>query len=309
VNPASSSAGVLLALGAFGLWGLTPIYWKAVRFLPPDALLAYRVLWALAVGVLLLVLTGSLGRWRDALSRPRTVAAMGLAAALLAVNWLIFIWAVNNDRVLATALGYYINPLVSVALGALVLGERLRRGQTIAVAVAAIGVACMTIASGELPWIAVVLASSFGLYGLVRKLTPAEPVVGFAVEMTLIAPFAVLYLTTVAPDGGSAPIFESPGVAALVSLAGVVTAAPLLLFNGAAKRLRLATLGFFQYLAPSLTFLLAVLVYGEPFTASHAITFACVWSALAIYSVDSIRAMRDEEPAPGAGDDANVEAA
>jgi chloramphenicol-sensitive protein RarD len=309
VNPASSSAGVLLALGAFGLWGLTPIYWKTVRFLPPDALLAYRVLWALAVGVLLLVLTGSLGRWRDALSRPRTVAAMGLAAALLAVNWLIFIWAVNNDRVLATALGYYINPLVSVALGALVLGERLRRGQTIAVAIAAIGVACMTIASGELPWIAVVLASSFGLYGLVRKLTPAEPVVGFAVEMTLIAPFAVLYITTIAPDGGSAPIFESPGVAALVSLAGVVTAAPLLLFNGAAKRLRLATLGFFQYLAPSLTFLLAVLVYGEPFTAPHAITFACVWSALAIYSVDSIRAMRDEEPAPGAGDDANVEAA
>jgi chloramphenicol-sensitive protein RarD len=309
VNPTSSSSGALLALGAFGLWGLTPIYWKAVRFVPPDALLAYRVLWALAVGVLLLGVTRNFGRWREALSQPRTVAAMGLAAALLAVNWLIFIWAVNNDRVLATALGYYINPLVSVALGALVLGERLRRGQTIAVAIAAVGVACMTIASGELPWIAVTLASSFGLYGLVRKLTPTEPVVGFAVEMTLIAPFAVFYLTAIAPEGESAPIFESPGVAALVSLAGVVTAAPLLLFNGAAKRLRLASLGFFQYLAPSLTFLLAVLVYGEPFTASHGITFACVWSALALYSVDSIRAMRDEAPADGAASNANVESA
>lgn len=295
MNPASSSAGVLLALGAFGLWGLTPIYWKAVRFLPPDALLAYRVLWALAVGVVLLLLTRSFGRWRQALSNPRTVAAMGLAAALLAVNWLIFIWAVNNDEVLATALGYYINPLVSVALGALVLGERLRRGQMIAVAIAAAGVVYMAVASDELPWIAVVLATSFGLYGLIRKVSPTGPVVGFAVEMTLIAPFAVLYLTLFAPVGESTPIFESAAVAGLVALAGIVTAAPLLLFNGAAKRLRLATLGLFQYLAPSLTFLLAVLVYGEAFTASHVVTFACVWSALALYSADSLRAMRDEE--------------
>lgn len=294
MNRTSGSAGVLLAVGAFGLWGLTPIYWKSVRFLPADALLAYRVLFSLAVGALLVLVTRSVGTWRRALSSARTVSAMGLAAGLLSVNWLLFIWAVNHDRVLATALGYYINPLVSVALGALVLGERLRRGQLVAVAIAAIGVTCMAVGSGELPWISLVLASTFGLYGLVRKVTPTEPVVGFAVEMTLIAPLALLYLVGFAPAGASAPIFESPGVAALVALAGVVTAAPLLLFNGAAKRLRLATLGFFQYLAPSLTFALAVLVYGEPFTAVHGVTFACVWSALALYSIDSLRAMRDE---------------
>jgi chloramphenicol-sensitive protein RarD len=232
---------------------------------------------------------------------------MGLAAALLAVNWLIFIWAVNNDEVLATALGYYINPLVSVALGALVLGERLRRGQMIAVAIAAAGVVYMAVASDELPWIAVVLATSFGLYGLIRKVSPTGPVVGFAVEMTLIAPFAVLYLTLFAPVGESTPIFESAAVAGLVALAGIVTAAPLLLFNGAAKRLRLATLGLFQYLAPSLTFLLAVLVYGEAFTASHVVTFACVWSALALYSADSLRAMRDEERFGETTDPANAD--
>ena len=197
---------------------------------------------------------------------------------------------VANDRVLATSLGYYVTPLVNVGLGVAFLGERLSGSQVAALALAAAGVVILAVGLGEPPWIALALAGSFGVYGLVRKRAPVGPVAGFGVEMGLLAPCAAVYLLALAVDGGAAFSGSKGSVQALVAGSGAVTAAPLLCFNSAARRLRLATLGFFQYLAPSVTFLLAVFAFGEPFTRTHALAFGCVWLALAVYSRGAFRA-------------------
>jgi chloramphenicol-sensitive protein RarD len=208
---------------------------------------------------------------------------------LIGTNWLVFLWAVATDRVLDTSLGYYINPLINVVLGVLVLGERLRPAQALAVLLAALGVVQLVIAHGSLPWISLVLAGSFALYGLVRKLAPVEPIVGFTVEVALLAPLGAVFLWTV-PAPADAP--AGAGLPLLLACTGPFTAAPLVCFHFAVKRLRLSTIGLFQYLAPSMAFVLAVAVYDEPFGVAHAVTFGCVWLALAVYSLDSARAVR-----------------
>jgi chloramphenicol-sensitive protein RarD len=286
----SGSMGAAYALAAYGIWGVAPIYWKALGALPAPEILGHRVVWSCALALLLVLGTGGWRELHSILRAPRRALPIALSAALIGCNWLTFIWAVLHGQIVATSLGYYVTPLVNVALGIAVLGERLRPWQIVAVALAALGVARMGVAVGGLPWVALVLAFSFAFYGLVRKLAPVAPVVGFGLETLLLAPVAVAYLAWSGASGRAAFPAAQPALQLLVVAAGAFTAAPLLCFNSAAKRLRLATLGFFQYLAPSITLLLAVALYDEPFTRDHAASFGCVWAALALYSFDALRA-------------------
>jgi chloramphenicol-sensitive protein RarD len=283
-----SRRGIAYAVAAYGFWGLAPVYWKALHQVAPAPLLGYRILWSCAFGV---VLVSAARAWpelrRAALSRRHGLPILA-AALLLAANWLTFLYAIATGRVLATSLGYYVTPLVNVALGMGFLGERLSRGQLVALALATLGVVTLALRLGEPPWIALALAGSFGCYGLVRKQARAGPIAGFGLEMLLLAPCAAVYLLTLSAQGGAELPGVTPRVQMLIAGSGVVTAAPLLWFNHAARRLRLATLGIFQYLAPSVAFALAVFAFGEPFTPAHAFSFGCVWLALAIYSLDAM---------------------
>jgi chloramphenicol-sensitive protein RarD len=292
VNPGSDATrGKLLAVAAYGLWGVIPIYWKLLRALPAAELLAHRVLSSLAVGLLLVAATR---RWREfagVLRTRRRLLPIVASSLLIGINWLVFIQAVNTGRVLATSLGYFLNPLVSVLLGVGFLGERLTRGQVVAVGLGAVGVLYWAIELGQAPWIALALAASFGLYGLVRKLAAVGPLEGFTLEVLLLAPAAAVFLAVLSSRGTLAAARESAATHALLAGAGVITAAPLLCFTSAARRLPLSTLGFFQYLAPSLSFLIAVGFYHEPFGRGQAIAFACVWVALALFSLATRRAL------------------
>ena len=271
------------------MWGLVPAYWKTLVEIPAAEVTAWRALWAAVLGWALVAATGNAGAVRAALVNPRLLGPILLSASLLAVNWFVFIYAVETGRVSHTSLGYYVNPLVSVALGRFVLRESLRPAQKGAVAIAAAGVAWWTVSLGGLPWIAAALALSFALYGLVRKLVPVPSLVGFGLEMSLLVPLALIGLAT-RPELALAD--AGPARHAWVALSGVVTAAPLVCFASAARRLPLVVLGLFQYLAPSLTLTLAVLVYGEPFARDHAVSFGCVALALVLFSVDSFAATR-----------------
>jgi len=295
-DPAPSpGAGVGFALAAYTIWGLLPAYWKTLTDVPADELTAWRALWAAVVGVGLLAATRRTRELVAALREPRLALPIVLSGALIAVNWLVFLYAVASDRVSHTSLGYYVNPLVSVALGFSVLRERLRPAQWLAVGVAAAGVVWWTLRLGGLPWIAAALAGSFALYGLVRKLVPVAPLVGFALEMLTLAPFAAGWLLS---RPALALADADPARHAWVALSGVLTAAPLVCFASAARRLPLVVLGIFQYIAPSLALWLAVAVYGEAFTRHHAVSFGCVAVALAIFTTDSLRAARRAARAP-----------
>jgi chloramphenicol-sensitive protein RarD len=285
-----STSGIGLAVGAYAIWGLTPIYWKALASIPSVEVLIPRVLWT---ALLLLVLARLTGRQAETwdLDRRRWISTLG-AALLLAANWGAFIYAVQSDQVLATSLGYYINPLVSIVLGLLILGERLNLIQALSVAIAAIGVTAMTIQAGTLPWISFCLAGTFALYGLLHKLAPQPAFAGLTREMLVLSPLAIVGLGVLGSTSGSTLLDASLEMQAFLMLAGVITAAPLLLFHAATRRLPLIAVGMFQYIAPTLTLLLAVGVYGESFTLSHATGFGCVWLGLALFTIDSIRRAR-----------------
>lgn len=286
-----ATRGILLAVAAYGLWGFAPIYWKLLRALPAAELLAHRVLSSLVVGV---VLMAAARRWRElaaVLRERRRLLPIVASSLLIGVNWLVFIQAVNTGRVLATALGYFLNPLVSVLLGVVFLGEKLTRGQAFAVLLGAAGVLYWAIDLGEAPWIALTLAVSFALYGLVRKLAAVGPLEGFTLEVLLLAPAAGWFLASLASRGALLATGQDASVHALLAGAGVITALPLLCFTAAARRLPLTTLGFLQYLAPSLSFVIAVGLYDEPFGRARAIAFGCVWAALAVFSLATRRAL------------------
>jgi chloramphenicol-sensitive protein RarD len=286
--PADRRAGSLFAIAAFGFWGLTPIYYKLLPHVPPVEVLAHRVVWSVVFGALFVSLTSAWPAVRSALCSPPTLRALALTAALVSTNWLIYIYAVVNDQVMATSLGYYINPLVNVLLGILFLGERLGRGRAIAVALAALGTASLAFELGGLPWISLTLAFSFGFYGLIRKRLGLPALAALFVETLLVAPLALLALGWFGLQGSSS-FGSDTRTTLLLVLAGPVTLLPLLWFAEAARRLPLITVGFFQYLAPTLTFLLAVLVYGEAFTTAWAVTFVLIWSGLAVFTIDSLR--------------------
>jgi chloramphenicol-sensitive protein RarD len=284
--------GLVYGALAFVIWGLTPMYWKLLIHVPAPEILAHRVVWGL------FVVAGWMsfrGRWPElaaAVKQPRTVAALALSTVLIAINWGLFVWAVNTGRVLSTSLGYFINPLVSVVLGLAVLGERLNRRQWIAVVLAAAAVTILTIHQGRLPWISLALAVSFALYGLLRKIVPADAVVGLTFETMALAPLAAGFLLFQKHRGVAAFGFQGTEINVLLVTAGAVTVVPLILFTLGVRRLPLATAGLLQYIAPTFTFMLAVFLYDEPFSAAHAVSFVLIWTGLGIYTFDLRQRLR-----------------
>ncbi|MGF1567743.1 MAG: EamA family transporter RarD [Nodosilinea sp.] len=280
--------GPLYAVLAYGTWGLLPIYWKFFGPTPAVEVLSHRMIWSAVFLCGILLVQRRMPELIALLRSPQQVRVLLLTASLLSFNWGLYIYGVNSDRVVETSLGYYINPLVTVLLGFIFLKERLYRGQQIAVALAVFGVGYFIWQLGTVPWIAISLAVSFAFYGLLRKVVPAAPLVGLAVETLLITPLTLGFVIYLAATGDG-HFGGSVSSTLLFVGAGVATSMPLLWFNNAAKRLRLATLGFFQYLAPSIALVLGVFVYQEPFTQAHAVTFGCIWTALALYSLTSLR--------------------
>ena len=287
--------GVLLALGAFGWWGaVTPVYYYALKEVPVLELIAWRVLAGLPLMLLLLALTGRLAGLGTIFGRPRVLAALAASTVLIGLNWFVFIWAIDTERLAEVSLGYYINPLVSVALGMVVLGERMRTAQWIAIAIAFLGVVVSAIHLDGIPWISLSLAGSFALYGLVRKQVDADAPTGLAVEMTLFFPFMLIILGLVHANEGTTFISGPWWMTLMLLLGGPVTIIPLLLFTGCARRLRLATVGLLQYIAPSGQLLMAVLVFNEPFGTERFLAFLLIWVAVSLYSIDSYLAARAE---------------
>ena len=287
--------GLLYTTGAFLLWGAVPVYWKMLQQVPALEILAHRIVWGFALVVVWMTIRGRWPEFRGVFHRPRTVAALLASTVFIAINWGLFIYAVNTDRVLATSLGYYINPLVNILLGLVVLGERLNRQQWLAVALAALAVVLLTVRAGELPWISLVLPICFGLYSLLRKTVHADAVVGLTFETAALAPLAAALLLHQEHRGVGALGHQGIGTDLLLVTAGVVTAVPLILFTLGVRRIPLSTAGLLQYIAPTCTFLLAVLLYDEPFSTAHAISFGLIWTALFIYSLD-FRARLLSEP-------------
>ncbi|NIY85081.1 EamA family transporter RarD [Vibrio hepatarius] len=281
--------GVLLAIGAYTMWGIAPIYFKTISDVSPLEILSHRVIWSFFLLALLLHVGR---RWRSVSdvfkSKKKTIYLLS-TSVIIAVNWLIFIWAVNANHMLDASLGYYINPLINVVLGMIFLGERLRKMQWFAVALASCGVIVQLVAFGSVPVVAIALAFSFGFYGLLRKKVSLDAQTGLFIETLVLLPVAAIYLLWFA-DSPTADMTKNPlNLNILLIAAGVITTLPLLCFNGAATRLKLSTLGFFQYIGPSLMFLLAVLIYGEVFTSDKAVTFAFIWAALLVFSFDGLK--------------------
>ncbi len=291
--------GFLSALAAYGLWGVLPVYFKLLGHIAPADMLAHRIVWSVPTGLVFLALAS---RWTDLAEalRPRRLKWLLLSGLLIGGNWFLYIWAVGEARVMEASLGYYINPLVSILLGYLFLSERLRPAQWFAVGLAGIGVLVMTVAFGRIPWVALVLCMSFALYGLIRKQVPVDGRAGFVVEAALLFPLAALWLGLQLATPGAAPFGSRPTDLAALIAAGPVTAVPLILFAVAARRLMLATIGMMQYLAPTLQFLVALL-YGEPFTLVHALAFSFIWSALIVFTTDSVLGTRRAQRLARAG--------
>lgn len=282
----------MCGVAAYGLWGLFPIYFKAIKHVPALEVVAHRIIWCVVFLLALLLVRRNWSTALAALRSRRTIATLALTTCLIAGNWLIFIWAVAHNQLLQVSLGYFINPLLNVLLGFAFLGERLRRWQTVSVVLAVAGVAYLTYSYGKLPGVALVLAGSFGFYGLLRKTARVDALVGLTVETTLLAPLSLAFIGFEMWHGRAAFLAGSVPTDVLLALAGVVTAVPLLLFTAAARRLRYTTMGFIHYLAPTGQFLLAVFVYRESFTAAHVVTFACIWAGVLVYSVEAALAAR-----------------
>ncbi|GAB3481249.1 EamA family transporter RarD [Marinomonas epiphytica] len=280
--------GYLFALGAFGLWGFTPIYFKTLGHIAPTDIVANRVLWS---SLLLTLIISVIAKWEKVvvvIKQPNQLVILLFTTLLIATNWLVFIWAINNDRMLDTSLGYYINPLITLFLGYVFLKERHSPLAWLAIVLAASGVIFQLISLGYLPWISLVLAFSFGFYGLLHKRTSTDSLTSLFIETCLILPFALLYMVWLNSQG-EIPAISNSDNWLLLALAGPITTAPLLFFSAAAKRLPLAQIGFFQYLSPSILFLLAVFVYQENYENEKLITFAFIWLALLLFTWDSRR--------------------
>jgi chloramphenicol-sensitive protein RarD len=286
---AGARRGFLLALGAYLLWGLLPFYMKAVAHLPLAEVIAHRIVWSVPIAAAVLVWAGRMADFKAAVRSPRTIAMAALTATLISINWGIYVWAIAVDRTVETALGYYINPLVNVVVGALLLGERLDRLQIAAVVLAAVAVAVLTIDAGKLPWVSLALAFSFAAYGFFRKTLPIGPSQGFLLEVLLLSIPALGYIVYLVATRQDHFISGSGADTALLIGCGPVTSIPLLLFAFGAKLLRLSTIGIMQYIAPTMVFLIAVLIFHEPFGTTQAIAFSLIWVALAAYSWSMFR--------------------
>ena len=285
--------GLIFGVIAYTLWGLFPIYLKAVGDASALEILAHRILWSVPFGAALIALRKQWGEVAKAFTTPRVLMLLAVSALAISFNWLIYVWSVINDRVLEASLGYYINPLMYVAAGVFILGERLRLTQIIAVCLATIGVLVLTFGAGVFPWVSLTLAVLFTLYGYIRKTTPVGAMPGLFVETTLLSPLALVYLLWLMNSGAAVFLQSSTSMDVLLVLAGPVTVIPLVLFALSARRLRLSTIGFLQYIGPTLQFFLG-LYYGETFTWAHGICFGLIWTALALFSFDAARTNRVE---------------
>lgn len=279
-----ATRGFLFALGAYGLWGVQPLFMKAVAHIPAAEVVAHRILWATPIAGAVLLILGRTADLKRALRSPRTLVMAALTASLITVNWGIYTWAIAVDRAVETALGYYINPLVSVLMGAALLGEKFTRAQIAAVALAVLAVAILTVETGGVPWVSLALAFSFALYGYLRKTLPIGPSQGFFLEVLILSLPSLGYIVWLQARGQGHFLPAHPGDIALLLACGPVTAAPLLLYGFGAKLLRLSTLGLMQYIAPSMVLLLAIFVFGEPFDATRAVAFGLIWLGLIVYT-------------------------
>jgi chloramphenicol-sensitive protein RarD len=288
----TARTGYLFAVGAYLCWGLFPLYWKLLRPSSPVELLAHRILWSSLAMVAIVTVVRSWGRVGRLVVQPRRLIAISVVSALIAVNWGTYIYGVNTDRVVETSLGYFITPLVSVLLGVLVLRERLRPGQWVAVGIGTAAVGVLTVDYGRAPHIALVLAATFGLYGLLKKRIGVPAVDGLLVESAILAGPALLVIGVLMARGDSAFGEVSSGHTTLVMLTGVITAVPLLLFAGAANRIPLSAIGLLQYLAPVLQLGCGVLIYNEPMPPARLVGFGLVWLALAVFTWDGLSRVR-----------------
>ncbi len=284
-----SRRGFLLGVAAYAIWGLFPLYWPLLEPAGAVEILAHRVFWSLAVVVGLVLLTRRTGSLRVVLGSTRTRSILTVAAVVIAVNWGTYIWAVNNDRVVEASLGYFINPLVTVLIGVVVLRERLRTTQWMALGLAAVAVLALTIEYGHPPWISLVLAFSFGTYGLAKKTANVGAVESLTFETMALTPLAVGYIAWLMVAGGSHFAGYGAGHALLLVGTGVVTVIPLICFGGAATRVSLTTIGLLQYITPTVQFILGVVVFGEPMPAMRWVGFVLIWIALALFTAESIR--------------------
>lgn len=285
--------GLACGLGAYVLWGVLPVYWKLLDDVLPFEILSSRFMWSCVFVALLIIFQGKLPLFlaevKSIFSSFKTGAVMVSAAFVISINWGSFIWAVNNGHIVETSMGYYINPLVSVLFAVLFLRERLNKMQIAAVLCACVGVASMVWSFGKLPWVSLTLAVSFALYGLIKKLLPVSSLTSIMLETLIITPLALMYEYTLWQQGVSFYASGDIQVLCLLAGAGAVTAVPLLLFTAGAKLLPLKIIGFLQYISPTLTLLLGVFVYGEPFTGSHLLAFVWIWAALALFVVSQLR--------------------
>ncbi|MDC9587944.1 EamA family transporter RarD [Xenorhabdus sp. XENO-10] len=288
----NTTQGILYALGAYLIWGLAPIYFKAIQYVPPDEIVSHRVIWSAFFMVLMLIVTR---HWRQVWTvarQPKILLLLGITAFTITSNWLTYIWAVNNNHLLEASLGYFINPLVSVLFGMVFLGERFRRMQWIAVGLAFTGVLIQLWQFGSVPVVGLYLATTFAVYGLIRKKLGVDAQTGMLIETVWVFPVALTYLLFFTHSPTSNMLDNTYPLNLMLIAAGIITTVPLLLFTAAAAHLRLSTLGFFQYLGPTLMFLLATLVYGEEIGSDRLITFGFIWAALILFTLDALYTQR-----------------
>ncbi|RTE64960.1 EamA family transporter RarD [Amphritea opalescens] len=288
ISQQEQKKGILYALAAYGMWGLIPVYFKSVASISPFEIVAHRVIWSV---IFLALFMAATGRWQtlmDNLRQKKLLASLTLSAIIISFNWLVFIWAVAQERILEASLGYYINPLISVLLGMIFLGERLRIAQWLAILIATAGVAYQLILLGSLPWVALALAFSFGFYGLLRKRIVVDPFSGLLIETLILSPIALIYLFWLQQQGQLTFIHSGTNTMILLAAAGIVTSLPLICFAAGARRLTLTMNGLLQYIAPSIAFLLAVFVYHEPLNSDRLITFALIWIGLILFTSESL---------------------
>lgn len=280
-------SGVLIGLAAYTMWGVFPVYFKLIESVAPLEVLSHRIVWAVPFGALIIALRSQWSEVRVAFGHRRMLLGLCTSALFITINWLIYIWAIQNGRIFEASLGYYINPLMYVLVGVFFLGERLRNLQIAAVVLAAIGVLFLTINGGVFPWVALSLAASFTVYGVIRKQIVVGAMPGLFVETTLLLPFALGWLIWIVQAGQASIVNADAGITALLLLGGPITVIPLLLFAIAARRLTMTVIGFMQFLAPTLQFLTGV-YYGETLTPAHMVCFGFIWAAVLVFSIDAI---------------------
>jgi chloramphenicol-sensitive protein RarD len=284
--------GILNGIAAYAMWGLFPLYWKQLHDVPALQVIGHRIGWSFILLTVYIVITKQWKDFRSVAFTWKTIGIYSIAAILLSLNWLIYVWGVNSGFIVETSLGYFINPLLSVLLGVIFLRERLRPLQWIPVGIAAIGVGYLTFVYGRLPWIALSLAFSFGFYGFVKKLSPLGSLYGLTLETGIVFPIALIYIMFLGFNGTGSFLQEGSRVDWFLVGSGIATTIPLLLFASAAKRIPLTIVGLLQYIAPTLQFLIGILVYKEPFDQAHLIGFSIVWVALIVFAVESYFANR-----------------